>query len=120
MKRQNFTKFKLDMAEVYSPPCMCATARKLRLKASFSLDLTVNDESGEPWNLFIESVQRKVLGSLEDQKPWLVEASPPCTMFSTLQHVTLEKRNESILFEEVQSAIKHFSFAVFHLQETGG
>ena len=45
-ERHNFGKSKTDVAEVYSPPRVCATARKLCLKAGFSFDLTVNDENG--------------------------------------------------------------------------
>ena len=101
------------MAEVYSPLRVCATARRLGLKAGFSFDLTVNDENGEPWDLSIESVQRKALRKWEKEKPWLLVASPPCTMISLLQNLSLAKRDDAVVRMEVERAIKHLAFAVF-------
>ena len=53
-ERPNLCNSKVDVAEKYSPFRMCATARKLGLKAGFSFDLTANDENNEPWNVSIE------------------------------------------------------------------
>ena len=50
-ERRNFGKSKADVAEVYSPPRLCATARKMGLKAGFSFDLIGNNAKGEPWDL---------------------------------------------------------------------
>ena len=47
-ERRNFGKSKADVAEVYSPLRVCATARKMGLKAGFSFDHAVNDKNGEP------------------------------------------------------------------------
>ena len=55
------------MANGYSPLRVCATARKMGLKAGFSFDLAVTDENGEPWDHSIESVQRKAVRKLEEE-----------------------------------------------------
>ena len=88
-ERRNFGNSRMDVAKVYSPPRVCATARKIGLTAGCSFDLIVNDENGEPWDLSIESVQRKALRKWEEEKPWLLVASPPCTMFNLLQNLSL-------------------------------
>ena len=73
----------------------------------------MNDENGEPWDLSIESVQRKALRKWEKEKPWLLVASPPCTMISLLQNLSLAKRDDAVVRMEVERAIKHLAFAVF-------
>ena len=73
----------------------------------------MKDENGEPWDLSIESVQRKALRKWEEKKPWLLAAFPPCTMFSFLQNLSLAKRDDATVRKEVERAIRHLAFAFF-------
>ena len=92
---------------MYSPPRMCTAAKKLRFKADFSLDLTVNNEDCEPQDLSLDHGQRKALRKCEQEKPWLLMASPPCTSFNVLPNLFLDKQDEGEFQAEIDSAIEH-------------
>ena len=98
---------------MYSPPCMCTAVKKLRFKADFSLDLTVNNEDCEPWDLSLDHGQRKALRKCEQEKPWLLMASPPCTSFNVLPNLFLDKQDEGEFQAKIDSAIEHVAFALF-------
>ena len=44
---------------------------------------------------------------------WLLVVSPPCTMFSTLQNLTPEKRDADEVRKQLKEAVKHLTFAVY-------
>ena len=88
-------------------------ASKLGWSAGSSMDVTRLDEDGEPWDLSKEHIQRKALKKWEEEKPWLLTASPPCTMFCVLQNLSLHKRDAQEVSEQMEAAIKHLGFAVF-------
>ena len=47
------------------------------------------------------------------KRPWLLVVSPPCTMFSNLQNLTLEKRDADEVRKQLKEAVKHLTFAVY-------
>ena len=49
----------------------------------------------------------------DEEKPWLVMASPPCKMLSTLQNLSIDKRDENEVRKKLEEAVKHLAFAVF-------
>ena len=64
--------------EVYSPPRVTATARRhprLGIIPGIALDLTVNDETGAPWNFSIPAQRAKAERLLDEQKPLLLIGS---------------------------------------------
>ena len=40
----------VDVSGIYSPPRVAALAKRYGLREGFSLDLTIQDESGNPWD----------------------------------------------------------------------
>ena len=83
----------VDVSEIYSPPRVVALATRYGLRPGFSLDLSVNDECGKPWD-FTDPAQRdKAREMVTEQKPWLIIGSPPCTKFSILQNLNISKRD---------------------------
>ena len=88
-KQAKSDKSGVDVAEVYSPPRMSKVARQLGYSEGFALDLMTNDEEGRPWNLADKECQERALKLQEETKPWMLIASPPCTMFSTLQNISI-------------------------------
>ena len=87
-----------DTAEGYSPPRISDAAARLGLKAAFALDLTEFDDNGKTWDLSDPQMQRRVLGKLREEKPWLLVVSSLCTPLSQLQHGN--------------NGLKHLAFAV--------
>ena len=112
-ERRNWGASKVDVAEIYSPPRMTAMAHSLGQKAGSAMDLTTVDEDGMPWDFSVTSNQKKAMKILEEERPWLLVVSPPCTMFSTLQNLTLEKRDADEVRKQLKEAVKHLTFAVY-------
>jgi len=100
-----------DVAEVYSPPRMSKMASQLGYSEGFALDLTTNDEEGRPWNLADKECQERALKLQDETKPWMLTASPPCTMFSTLQNISLAKRDADEVKGKLEDAMMLLSFA---------
>ena len=86
---------KKDIAEAYSPPRMTAVASRLGYAEGFAMDLTTQDTDGKKWDLACKEMQTRALKRLEEEAPWLLVVSPPCTMFSTLQWWNVTKMNRS-------------------------
>ena len=84
------------VAEAYSPPRMTAMAKKLGYSAGFALDLATTDENGRPWDLSVKKVQEDALKRLDEEAPWLLTVSPPCTMFSLVQELSRHKQNPEV------------------------
>ena len=104
---------RFHVAEVYSPPRMTEAARAAGLKDGWSLDLTKNDENGEPWDLSKESRQKEAMKKVKDDKPFILVASPMCAPLSALQEVFNYPGMET---EEVrrrlEDGLKHVKFAL--------
>ena len=90
-QRRNFGNARVDVAEIYSPPRMAAMASRRGYTAGFSMDLTTSDENGLPWDLSLVATQRRALRRWEIDMPYLLVASPPCTVFSVLQNLSRDK-----------------------------
>ena len=77
-----------DVTEIFSPPRICARARERGIRGGWSLDwMTADPITGQKWDLRKQHVQNKVMMMLHRDKPGLVVACPPCTLFSTLQNM---------------------------------
>ena len=79
----------------------------------WSLDLTLNDpETGRPWDFSLHQVREKVRKMIRDTKPFLVICSPPCTMFSSLQNLSKNKRDQGEWQRLMKIAEQHIKFCV--------
>ena len=78
-----------DVVEVFSPPRICARARERGLRGGWSLDwMTTDPITGMKWDLRLPRIQQKVMDMLRRDRPDMVIACPPCTLFSQLQTLT--------------------------------
>ena len=73
----------VDVAEIFSPPRVCAQARILGLRAGFSHDLSTGVDM-----LQFEG-RARVWADIDQAQPRLLVSSPPCTWFSKLQNLNL-------------------------------
>lgn len=74
------------VVELFSPPRVNA-ALKLRpgmLIPGRSFDLIRDSVTGESWDFRRAEDRRRCWAQLEEQLPWIVIGSPPCTVFSSL------------------------------------
>ncbi len=99
------TRSRYDICEAFSPPRIALRARERGLRGGWSLDLLTDDPiSGRKWDLSQPKDVAKVKQMLRQDRPELLVLSPPCTMFSQLQHINggpdpVRLRSAIVLFE---------------------
>ena len=99
---------KYGVVEIFSPPRVCPAATARGMKGGWSLGWMFQDPTtGQKWDLRKKHVQHKVLCMLNKDKPGLVVASPPCTLFSTLQAMNPKPAEEAW-----QDALEMVEFSV--------
>lgn len=105
-----------DVAELFSPPRLCARAARFGLVPGFShdlrtqMDLSTFEGRAQSWS------------ELCSTKPKVLVASPPCTWFSTLQHLNKGRYSVDVWARKEQLAMSLLSFAALccKLQYTDG
>ena len=78
------------VAEVYSPPRVTAAASRLPksgLQPGLDMDITVNDETGQPYDFSIKAQRTKAEALIDERQPMLPIGSPMCTAFSVIQAI---------------------------------
>jgi hypothetical protein len=103
------------VAEMYSPPRVTAMIKampSLGLVPGFALDLTTNDEEGQPWDFNSYKMRQKARHLLETTKPMLLVGSPMCTAFCTWQKLNEAKIGGEQLRRARHQAIMHVNFMV--------
>ena len=78
---------KYDVCEVFSPPRICATARKQGLAAGWSLDISVKDpETGRKFDLRNSKDQKEGAALRAHNRPRISEAAVDVVRRGALQH----------------------------------
>lgn len=96
-----------DIMEVFSPPRVVPVAARLGLRASLSLDLL----HGHDFMTF--SGRSNAIFELQRRRPRMLIVSPPCTMYSALQHMwNIKKMAPDTLKERWAEAETLLSFAM--------
>jgi hypothetical protein len=108
----------VDVSEIYSPPRVVALAKRYGLREGFSLDLTTQDENGNPWDFEDPEQRAKAKALVLETKPWLLIGSPPCTFFSILQNWNHGKMDPEKYQRELRRAMTHLEFCIelYHIQ----
>ena len=84
----NVVKDEFDVSEVFSPARVTVYAKERGLNAGYSLDLEhVDCITNRKWDLSIKREQQRLWSLMAKRPSSLIIASPPCTTFSTLQHL---------------------------------
>ena len=68
-----------SISEIYSPPRIEPHAVKAGFPPGWSLDLTVNDEHGQPWDFSKHECREKARQLIRKSRPMLLVGSPMCT-----------------------------------------
>ena len=98
--------------EIFSPPRVVPYAQRLGLRATTSLDLLTGCD------ILTFQGRSMALTALSQQRPRLVILSPPCTMYSALQHMwNLSKMPAAVREEKLKEAKTFLRFAM-HIAET--
>ena len=91
-------------------------ADMMGMKSGFALDLTANDENGEPLDFSIPERRHAALKMQDDTKLEILIASPPCTMVSALQNINMHKMTVEDIKMQAEDSVTHFAFAVRQAQ----
>ena len=88
-----------------------------------SLDLNTRDpDDGHPWDFRLPSKRAKARQLLQTLQPWLLVTSPPCTMFSQVQHTNWHRMDPEMVRRRMIEARLHLDFCMelCHLQAEQG
>ena len=94
---------KIEVAEIYSPPRVTETAKKMGLRAGWALDITTSDVDGRAWDFNQLEMRNRTVRKLVRDKPILLVGSPMCKAFSQLNNINYSK----MLKEEVEQRLKY-------------
>ena len=114
-RREHAKAARAIIAEVYSPPRVTAAAGRLPkygLQPGLALDITVNDETGQPYDFSIKDQRTKAELLIEEQQPMLLIGSPMCTAFSAIQAINSipGKRDPLIVAREKAAGRLHLDW----------
>ena len=101
-----------DCSEVYSPPRVTELAGKVGLQSGSALDLTTDDEEGNPWDFNLASQRAKAVKLLEAEKPLMLVACPMCGPFSSLNYWNYQKSDTCTVQQKLESALTHLKFSL--------
>ena len=110
------------VSEIYSPPRVCALADKFGMRPGFSLDLTVCDAQGNPWDFDKVEMRKKARELVREQKPTLLIGSPMCRAFSLLQGLNKLRIGPEKWKAMIEHGRMHLEFMceLYHIQAGAG
>ena len=111
-----------DVVEIFSPPRVCKKARERGMRGGWSLDWSIIDPiTKKVWDLSLKANQEEVLEHVRRDRPRMLIACPPCTMFSNLQMPAGDPRTRCPLEWKRAVALVDFAVTACKLQmELGG
>ncbi|MBN71658.1 MAG: hypothetical protein CME32_20555 [Gimesia sp.] len=117
-----------DVSELFSQPRIAQEAAireydGMKLVPGWSLDLTRTDPTtNKPWDLSKPEVRTRVRKLVKDTKPFVVIGSPPCTMFTSLQNLSKNRRDKAKFERKFEEAKQHIKFCeeVYKMQVKEG
>ena len=116
----------VDLVELFSPKRFVQQASSYGLRPGFAVDLCETKpygrHKGEYWDLSKDSDVVELEQMIGYERPWLLTGSPPCTAFSSLQKISLHKRDPHLVRQERMHAEKLLEVAVhfYELQRSQG
>jgi len=118
-----FSLGQVDVAELYSPERVTARAEDFGLQAGIAMDLQeVNPFTGKPWDFSTDKDRNTARWYVTSVKPKILIGSPPCTLFSSMQHLSKQARDPEKYDRLWKEACGHiaFSFELYEMQLEGG
>jgi hypothetical protein len=109
------------VAELFSPPRVTEEIRRipnLTIEGGQTYDL-VADKNGRSWDFLKVADRKAVRKEIEEQKPFFVIGSPPCTPFSSLRFFNKHKKSYKKMLAEGRILLK-FAAAIYGVHMAHG
>lgn len=101
----------MDVAEFYSPPRVTELARRMGLKAGWSVDLTTTDSDGRAWDFNEVEMRNRAVREVLVDKPLLLIGSPMCTVYSAMNRINHSRMTKEEVNARFRYAKKHLEFS---------
>ena len=113
---------KIEVAEVYSPPRVTDMARKMGLRGSWALDVTVEDHNERSWDLNQLEMRTRAIRRLLQDEPTFLIGSPMCTALIQLNQINYARMEPGEVERRMQHGRKHFEFCakLYKIQRDAG
>jgi len=102
----NYPDWKVDVAEIFSPPRFTQHAGRLGLKPGFAIDLSTGWDLDRPEDVI------KMDKLIEEQQPLLLTGSPDCAPFTVLRNINRSYLNTKENVEKRQKGENHLSLCI--------
>ena len=102
----------VDVAEIYSPHRVTARAAEFGLRPGFAVDLLEEKPSGGHWDLGRPEDVEELERLQEEQDPFLLCGSPPCTPFSRLQAFNKGRSDPAKVQAKLEEGRHHLNTAI--------
>ena len=111
-----------DIAEIFSPPRLTATAEKQGFTKGCAFDLNAPCPlTGRTWDFLCAADRKEAIRMIKREKPKFIMGSPPCEQYSQL--VNLNPHRQSVEFKKAKAQadiLLDFAMEVYELQMRGG
>ena len=112
------------VSEIYSPRRVTRAAEllpRLNIDPGLAMDITTEDETGQPWDFSREAMKAKARFRLKQSKPELLIGSPMCTAYSAWQGLNKDKDIKAFR-KRLRDARAHLEFVceLYEEQMRGG
>ena len=67
------------------------------LQPRLALDITVNDDTGQPYDFSVTLQQERAEALIDELQPVLLIRSPMCTAFSAIQAINRARRGPAVI-----------------------
>ncbi len=114
-QRERANSLKAIVSEIYSPPRVTQALKMLPsmgLIPGFALDLTTNDEDGNPWDFNCPRQRQKARKLRAETKPYFLVGSPCCTMYSTWGYINATRQDAEARRRAMLKADVHMRFVM--------
>ena len=100
------------ICEVYSPPRVSPIGEKEGLGAGWSLDITIADAQGRPWDFDDAACRARARRLVQETKPLLLIGPPMRRWFSQLQMLNRSRTDPNEFQENFERACRHLAFVL--------
>ena len=102
----------MQVAEVYSPPRVVEMANRMGMRGGWSLDLTICDPDGSPWDFNSIKMRNRAIEKWLNDRPFVLIGSPMCTAYSAMNRINYCRLAPDEVAQRLAYAKKRLEFCI--------